>query len=47
MPETTAVTRIDAMRAVGSYVKHPLRARHDGRCICDDPDFTARYAAKY
>lgn len=47
MPETTTVTRIDAMRAVGSYVKQPLRASRDGRCICDDHDFTARYAVKY
>lgn len=47
MPEITSVTRIDVMRPVGPHVTQPLRARRDGRCICDDQDFSAAYSAKY
>jgi Prokaryotic E2 family C/ThiF family len=47
VPELTSVTRIDVMRPLGSHVTQPLRARRDGRCICDDQDFNAAYAAKY
>jgi hypothetical protein len=47
VPEITQVTRIDVMRPLGPHVTQPLRARRDGRCICDDHDFYAAYAAKY
>lgn len=47
MPDITSVTRIDVMRPVGRHATQPLRARRDGRCICDDRDFSATYAAKY
>jgi hypothetical protein len=43
----THVTRLDVLKPVGRFLRQPLRARRDGRCICDDSDFVAAYAAKY
>ena len=45
--ELTNVTRIDVVNPVGNVLRQPVRARRDGRCICDDVDFVAAYAAKY
>lgn len=45
--EEAGVTRIDVLRAVGVGTTQPLRARRDGRCICDDPDYVARWRAKW
>lgn len=45
--ELTQVTRLDVLKPVGQFLRQPLRARRDGRCICDDADFVAAYAAKY
>ena len=45
--ELTQVTRLDVLKPVGQTFRQPLRARRDGRCICDDADFVAAYAAKY
>jgi hypothetical protein len=43
----TKVTRLDVLKPVGAVLCQPLRARRDGRCICDDADFVAAYASKY
>lgn len=45
--ELTQVTRLDVLKPVGQFLRQPLRALRDGRCICDDGDFVAAYATKY
>jgi hypothetical protein len=45
--EEARVTRIDVLRAVGVGATQPLRARRDGRCICDDPDYVSAWRAKW
>ncbi len=46
-PDLTKITRIDVLRPVAQYPTQPLKARRDGRCICDDPDFRSVYARRY
>lgn len=43
----TQVTRVNVLKPVGESLRQPLQARRDGRCICDDADFVAAFAAKY
>lgn len=43
----THAIRVDVLRPPGTFLRQPLRARRDGRCICDDPDFVAAYQQKY
>ncbi|MEJ7786482.1 MAG: ThiF family adenylyltransferase [Solirubrobacteraceae bacterium] len=43
----THATRVDVLRSPGDLLRQPLRARRDGRCICDDPDFVSVYDTKY
>jgi hypothetical protein len=45
-PEVTQVTHLDPMRPVAGRGPDPVRAGNDGRCICEDPDFRAAYAAR-
>ena len=35
-PPGTTATRIDVLHAVGTHLAQPVRARRDGRCLCDD-----------
>lgn len=46
-PSITSATRINVLRRLGSEVTHPVRARRDGRCLCDDPIFRTQYNRKY
>jgi hypothetical protein len=46
-PEITRVTRLDLMRPVAELATQPMRARRDGRCLCDDADFVAAHRRKY
>jgi hypothetical protein len=46
-PAITTVTRVDVLRQLGVHISQPARAVRDGRCICDDPDYRAVFAAKY
>ena len=46
-PDTTKITRLNVLDAVGEYLTQPARAVRDGRCICDDDDFRAVYRGKY
>lgn len=46
-PNITSTTRINVLRNVGSHLAQPIRARRDGRCICDDTTFQHRYQSKY
>jgi hypothetical protein len=45
--DVTQVTRLDVLRPVGQYLRQPLRALRDGRCLCDDRDFVDAYMNKY
>lgn len=45
--QVTQVTRLDVLRPVGEFLRQPLLARRNGRCICDDPDFVRIHQAKY
>ncbi len=44
---TTCATRADVLRPPADLLRQPMRARRDGRCICDDPDFVSAYDRKY
>lgn len=46
-PPVTTATRVDVLRTLGAELAAPVRRRADGRCLCDDADFRAAYAAKY
>lgn len=46
-PATTAVTRIDMMRPLGSHLTQPALKDTRGICFCDDPDFLETYRRKY
>lgn len=46
-PSLTSATRLNVLHGVGSNLAQPVRANRDGRCLCDDTDFRARYEAKY
>jgi hypothetical protein len=46
-PEITRLTKLDLLRAIGARVSQPARAAHDGRSICEDPDFRNAYSVKY
>lgn len=43
----TSALRVDVLRPPGEFLRQPMRARRDRRCICDDPDFVAAYDRKY
>jgi hypothetical protein len=45
--QLTQVTRLDVLRPVGQFLRQPLLAQRNGRCICDDADFVRTYQAKY
>lgn len=45
--ESTAVARIDVQRNLPGTFEQPALRRGDGRCICEDRDFVARYRDKY
>ena len=47
LPDTTAVTRIDVLRPLGTALQQPMGADIAGRCICRDPVYVARYTAKW
>lgn len=44
---TTRVTRIDILHPVGSVTTQSAAARKDGRCLCEDADFSAVYEEKW
>jgi hypothetical protein len=46
-PETTAVTRIDVTKPLGSYLTQDALADERQICICRDPEYVAAYEAKY
>lgn len=46
-PATTMVTRINLMQALGVEVRQLALADSRGICICQDPDYRARYAEKF
>jgi len=46
-PLISTATRVDVLRSVGTQLSQPIRASHDGRCLCDDPVFREQYALKY
>lgn len=41
------VTRLNLLRRVTSFPNHRIQRSTSGRCICQDEDFRARYAAKW
>lgn len=43
----TCAARADVLRPPADLLRQRLRARRDGRCICDDPDFVSAYNRKY
>ncbi len=46
-PPSTAASRIDVMRPLAFGTTQPLKARRDGRCICDDAAYVSVYEKKY
>lgn len=46
-PSITSATRLNVLRAVGTDITQTVRARRDGRCLCDDLLFREQYLAKY
>lgn len=40
-------TRIDLLRPLAERLSMPAAKHSSGRCLCQDPDFIARYCAKY
>jgi hypothetical protein len=46
-PLSTQVSKIDLLSPLGIGLSQPLRARGDGRCICEDTDFRLAYELKY
>jgi hypothetical protein len=46
-PAVTHARRVDVIRNPGQLVDAPMRARRDGRCLCDDIDFVEAYESKY
>lgn len=43
----TSIARIDVLRKVPLILEQAALRRGDGRCLCDDADFTEAYTAKY
>lgn len=46
-PPITSATRLNILQSVGTDLSQPVRARRDGRCLCDDPVYASRYRAKW
>ena len=46
-PTITTASRINVLAPVGVALAQPIRARRDGRCLCDDPIFRATHERKY
>lgn len=46
-PPSTEASRVNVLAGVGSSLAQRLRARRDGRCLCDDATYRQVYERKY
>lgn len=46
-PPITTASRINLLGPIGVALAQPIRARRDGRCLCDDLIFRTTYERKY
>lgn len=46
-PSIASATRLNVLASVGTNLTQPIRARRNGRCLCDDEAFCDQYRRKY